>query len=266
MRASCMLSLGGAPAQIARVFFHEQSYAAKSNVYECLVEWRHWKVPHSFRRLLQALSQAENVLQLTNTLAYSAVAANKSFIIFVPESEKVSCKIFLEVRDTDSFEDVIDQQTVPCSAQKFHFQSVSLRPRKFYEICAKFVAENVVAGTASQNFKCIDVESEANSTTSLSSSTASTRKEPILPLVLTLIFLSVGIAVLVVLYLVVKGYLNDRHLAGFLPEPAVAQSRRAYKVIDSLLSSLCSTCNVFSMKHRRRRRRDHIPVDQVTIL
>ena len=35
--------------------------------------------------------------------------------------------------------------------------------------------------------------------------------QPILPLVLTLVFLGVGIATLVVLYLIVKGYLSDRH-------------------------------------------------------
>ena len=36
---------------------------------------------------------------------------------------------------------------------------------------------------------------------------------PILPLVLTLVFLGVGIATLVVLYLILKGYLSDRHKA-----------------------------------------------------
>ena len=179
-----------------------------------------------------------------------------------------ACKIFLQVKDTDSFEDVIDQQTVPCKAQKFHFQSISLQKQKFYEICATLIDDSVTV--TSQNVQCINVESETDSstnfltpTTSSTSTSASAKKAPILPLILTLIFLSIGIAVLVVLYLVVKGYMNERHRSGFLPEPAVAQTRRAYKVIDSLFSSLCVTCDVFSWKHRRRRRRDHIPVDQV---
>merc|ERR1712156_512468 len=40
-----------------------------------------------------------------------------------------------------------------------------------------------------------------------------THKAPILALVLTLVFLGIGIAALVVLYLIVKGYLSDRHKA-----------------------------------------------------
>ena len=176
------------------------------------------------------------------------------------------CKIFLQVKDTDAFEDVIDQQTVPCKAQKFHFQSISLQKQKFYDVCATLIDDS--DAVTSQSFQCISVESEADSTANFLPPTAtptltSSKKAPILPLILTLIFLSIGIAVLVVLYLVIKGYMNERHRAGFLPEPAVAQTRRAYKVIDSLFSSLCVTCDVFSWKHRRRRRRDHIPVDQV---
>merc|ERR1712156_1266667 len=42
---------------------------------------------------------------------------------------------------------------------------------------------------------------------------SSNHQLPILPLVLTLVFLGIGIATLVVLYLIVKGYLSDRHKA-----------------------------------------------------
>ena len=188
-------------------------------------------------------------------------------------SDANSCKVLLQVRDTDAYEDIVDQQTVPCRSQKFHFQSVSLLRQKFYEVCAKLTSEtDTAAEPGSQNFQCVNVESETKNlstsnvlaSASKTSTSATLAKEPILPLVLTLIFLSFGIAVLVILYLVVKGYLNDRHRAGFLPEPALTQSRRVFKIINSLFSSHCMTCSVFSLKHRRRRqRRDHLPVDQV---
>ena len=86
-------------------------------------------------------------------------------------------------------------------------------------------------------------------------------KEPILPLILTLVFLALGIAVLVVLYLIVRGYLSDRNQAGFLPEPAV-HSGRAGKIVDSLVSSFFWTSDFLSWKHRRRRRH-HAPVGDV---
>merc|ERR1711902_172203 len=65
--------------------------------------------------------------------------------------------------------------------------------------------------------KCTSVISMRPSTSKTYQAMASAphqlKKAPVLALVLTLVFLGIGIAALVVLYLIVKGYLSDRHKA-----------------------------------------------------
>ena len=192
------------------------------------------------------------------TLLHASLDLNRqSLSVFfrVEVSDKVqdSCKLILQVKDADVIEGILAQQSVPCSTQKFHFQQMSFSKQNFYEVCAKLETDESFS-------KCVTVERDiyAKQTSAFASST---KKEPILPLVLTLVFLAIGIAVLVVIYLVVKGYLSERHRPGLVPD--AAHSGLAGKVIDSLVSSLYWTCHLFSWKHRRRRRRDHLPVDQV---
>jgi hypothetical protein len=194
----------------------------------------------------------QNVTLLHAFFNWNRDAVSVVFRVQVPEDQKDACRVLLQVRDTDALEDVIDQQVVPCKNQNFHFQEISLPKQKFYEVCAKLLS---AGGDAEPAPKCIDVEAESGDR--FSAQNRPPPKEPILPLVLTLIFLAVGIAVLVILYLVVRGYLSDRHRAGFLPEPL--RPARACKIVGSALSSL--TCHLFSWK-RRRRRAGHVPVEQ----
>ncbi len=149
---------------------------------------------------------------------------NESLSVFfrvqVPdEVAESACKLVLQVKDADATDSVVAQQAVSCRTQKFHFQQMSLHKQNFYEVCAKLETGIDGLEDSDTNSQCVSVEREVEAATSKSYSTTSSTKEPILPLVLTLVFLAIGIAVLVVLYLVVKGYLSDRHRPGFLPEP-----------------------------------------------
>ena len=208
------------------------------------------------------VSSKTSLSLLHASLNWNSESLSVFFRVQVPDEVADSaCKLVLQVKDADVTESVVAQQTVSCKTQKFHFQQMSLHKQNYYEVCAKLETGNDGLTESDTSSHCVSVEREveAAATKSYSTTTSST-KEPILPLVLTLVFLAIGIAVLVVLYLVVKGYLSERHRPGFLPEPQ--HPGRAGKILDSLVSSLYWTSQLFSWKHRRRRRH-HLPVGEV---
>ena len=133
-----------------------------------------------------------------------------------------SCHINLQIEAGD-FDDlgerVVASHILQCSKEgSFQFNGLRLDPESHLRICAWLDFGNHIYHT---NSVCTDViETEGSNLRLKAPSTPDgwhdplhQRKAPILPLVLTLVFLGVGIATLVVLYLIVKGYLSDRHKA-----------------------------------------------------
>ena len=65
------------------------------------------------------------------------------FRVQVLEQLRDSCKLQLKVQNSDEVDNVLAQQTVSCSAQKFVFQQISssISRQGFYEVCASIQSE-----------------------------------------------------------------------------------------------------------------------------
>jgi len=130
----------------------------------------------------------------------------------------LECKINLVVEagdEDDIGERVVATHIIKCEAKNFTFNSVRLASNQDrLRVCA-FLDFGPTLNYHTNSI-CSNVIS--NQIAVAEPATLQPRRplhhsQPILPLVLTLVFLGVGIATLVVLYLIVKGYLSDRHKA-----------------------------------------------------
>jgi len=102
-----------------------------------------------------------------------------------------------------------------CEVEKYTFHSLRLQYEDRLRVCAWLDFGPTYQHT---NSKCSNVISNlmlpASAEPAIQRPHRPAHKSaPLLPLVLTLVFLGVGIATLVVLYLILKGYLSDRHKA-----------------------------------------------------
>ena len=127
-----------------------------------------------------------------------------------PESD---CQISfqIEAADPDDMgERVVSSHQKSCEGQSFTFEGLRIDPmdQDRLRVCAWLDFE-----FQHSNSKCTSVTSPKPSKSKSYQEIHQHKKAPILALVLTLIFLGIGIAALVVLYLIVKGYLSDRHKA-----------------------------------------------------
>ena len=134
------------------------------------------------------------------------------------QSSNVECKINLlvEAGDPDDLgERVLATQISRCEVEKYTFHSLRLQYEDRLRVCAWLDFGPTYQHT---NSKCSNVISNlmlpASAEPAIQRPHRPAHKSaPLLPLVLTLVFLGVGIATLVVLYLILKGYLSDRHKA-----------------------------------------------------
>ena len=135
-------------------------------------------------------------------------------------NQQSDCQITFEIKARDPHDlgqRVVNSHKKACKGQNFTFQGLRIDPLLTnLQVCASLDLQHQSGSSIQKRTtKCTSVIT----TTPLKSKTYqerppnSTHKAPILALVLTLVFLGIGIAALVVLYLIVKGYLSDRHKA-----------------------------------------------------
>ena len=129
-----------------------------------------------------------------------------------PDSD-CQISIQIEASDPDDLgERVVASHRKGCQGHNFTFQGLRINPEDKLRVCAWLDFE-----FQHSDSKCTPVNSMRPSTSKTYQAMATAphqlKKAPVLALVLTLVFLGIGIAALVVLYLIVKGYLSDRHKA-----------------------------------------------------
>ena len=126
-----------------------------------------------------------------------------------PESD-CQISIQIEASDPDDLgERVVASHRKGCQGHNFTFQGLRISPNDKLRVCAWLDFE-----FQHSDSKCTFVISLRPSKSKTYQAISAAKKgAPVLALVLTLVFLGIGIAALVVLYLIVKGYLSDRHKA-----------------------------------------------------
>merc|ERR1719266_177191 len=137
------------------------------------------------------------------------------------QSSDVECKInlFVEAGDADDRgERVVATQIIKCEKSNFTFTNLRLASNDRLRVCGwldfgpLYYHTHSVCETVISNITSPPLAPGRAEPATLRPRRPQT-SAPLLPLVLTLVFLGVGIATLVVLYLIVKGYLSDRHKA-----------------------------------------------------
>ncbi len=122
----------------------------------------------------------------------------------------------LEAGDADDLgERVAATHKVTCkNAREFSFVGLRVDPMDVLRLCCWL---ELGPGRAHTSPLCVTVQKVVQSVSAKFEDGGQLQNDgggaPILPLALTLVFLGVGIAALVVLYLIVRGYLSDRHKA-----------------------------------------------------
>lgn len=152
----------------------------------------------------------QNTIKLVGVEAtYSHPGSVKVFLDVTGQSRD-HCQFNLQVEagDYDDLgERVVASHKIRCQAKEFNFQGLRFAPNDKVRVCAWL-------GFYVTNSVCSNVITIQPSPSQMKAMAKPPRHSvPVLPLVLTLVFLAVGIAALVVLYLIVKGYLSDRHKA-----------------------------------------------------
>ena len=178
----------------------------KSDPAEAAVEVTHYKNEASLASLdsIHAKQVIQNVIEVTFEVKN--------------QSSNVECKINLlvEAGDPDDLgERVLATHISRCEVEKFTFHNLRLQYEDRLRVCAWLDFGPTYQHT---NSKCSNVISNlmlpASAEPAIQRPHRPAHKSaPLLPLILTLVFLGVGIATLVVLYLILKGYLSDRHKA-----------------------------------------------------
>lgn len=168
---------------------------------------------------------------LAATLDYTQVLV--SYKVDLQDSTE-ECKVSLQVEAVDA--DRLGERVVAvahrisCTGETFLF--TGLNDREEMKVCAWIEQQDDPQDSRAQ---CAKVKGPQ---VMYRARSQGNEKAPVLPLVLTLVFLGVGIAALVVLYLIVRGYLSDRRKASLVqmrqnggrPEECVQQQvrRRMY--------------------------------------
>ena len=135
-------------------------------------------------------------------------------------NQQSDCQITFEIKARDPHDlgqRVVKSHKKSCKGQNFTFQGLRIDPLLTnLQVCASLDLQHQSSDSIQKRTsKCTSVKTTIplKSKTYQERPTNITHKAPILALVLTLVFLGIGIAALVVLYLIVKGYLSDRHKA-----------------------------------------------------
>ena len=134
-------------------------------------------------------------------------------------NQQSNCQITFEIKARDPHDlgqRVVKSHKKSCKGQNFTFQGLRIDPLLTnLQVCASLDLQHQSSSIQKRTSKCTSVKTTIplKSKTYQERPTNITHKAPILALVLTLVFLGIGIAALVVLYLIVKGYLSDRHKA-----------------------------------------------------
>ena len=156
------------------------------------------------------------IATLTSIEAFARSEGQVDVIYDISEDDIEDCQVTFQVEAGD-FDDlgerVVASHKLSCHrGQNFTFRGLRTAPNDILRVCAWLEFGPLIYHT---NSICADVQIGQRQVASsrVARVHESSTSEPILPLVLTLVFLGVGIATLVVLYLIVKGYLSDRHRA-----------------------------------------------------
>merc|ERR1719189_1563737 len=166
---------------------------------------------HNFGPTLASLTSINATTVIQGVIEVSFDIKNSS------KSDEVECKINLSVEagtSEDHGERFLATQIINCEAKNFTF--IGLRPASNHKlrVCAFLdFGPTLHYHTDSKCSYVISNQIAVAEPATLQPRRPITHKAPILALVLTLVFLGIGIAALVVLYLIVKGYLSDRHKA-----------------------------------------------------
>ena len=122
-----------------------------------------------------------------------------------------NCKIYLQIETDNAIVDynerIVASHMLNCHTRNFTFGGLRILPSDTLRVCGWLQFGPQYYHTDS---KCANVISIPMK---VPEKLIRPKSAPVLPLVLTLVFLGIGIAALVVLYLIVKGYLSDRHKA-----------------------------------------------------
>ena len=138
-----------------------------------------------------------------NLLSSSSIKVDYSTLNKVDQNCQINLQV--EAGDADDLgERVVANQIISCTSKEFIFEGLRFVPRDKIRICAWLDFGPLFYHTNSVCSNVIRIQNHERH---------EIQTAPILPLVLTLVFLAVGIACLLVLYLIVKGYLSDRHKA-----------------------------------------------------
>lgn len=167
---------------------------------------------------LQGQSHRHPIASLKSLSAKSDIIGQVDIVFEVDfevnSTDLRGCRLALQIEaDAQDFnERVVATHQVKCEGQTFSFYGLRVASEDALRVCGWLEFGPDYWHT---NSKCIPVENLSSSKTVKANYKGphTPTEAPVLPLVLTLVFLGVGIAALVVLYLIVKGYLSDRHKA-----------------------------------------------------
>ena len=184
------------------------------------------------------------------------------------------CQIHLQIEAgtaIDVNERIVSAHNLGCQSNHFSFNGLRVVTGDQLRVCAWLEFGPAFYHTDSQ---CANVILfSARDTSEVENSEAaeklinrsSNHQLPILPLVLTLVFLGVGIAALVVLYLIVKGYLSDRHKAELFQMRFCSVNHNNNATTNPKPPGLCLrwTWRFFAWKRRRHHR--PLPNDELML-
>ena len=160
---------------------------------------------------LASLTSIDATTVIQGTIEVSFDIKNQS------KSDEAECKINAVVEagdEDDPSERVLATHIIKCEAKNFTFHSLRLASNDQLRVCAYLdFGPTLNYHTNSLCSNVISNQMAVAEPATLRPRRPLHNSRPILPLVLTLVFLGIGIATLVVLYLIVKGYLSDRHKA-----------------------------------------------------
>ena len=179
---------------------------------------------------------------------------------FTDKSAIRSCTMNLQVVDTDLIEtgdseSVVSNALIPCTSQSYKFTKIFIHGH--LKVC---VTQELVYDIAITTDKTCTRVMETFSEP-LPVQRTPVKERPLLPLILTLVFLCVGIIALVILYLIFKGCLKDRRdvflnqFQSVSSNPFHEDGQRCSGLSQNIRRTLWFICPLGIFKGRRRRRR-----------
>ena len=183
------------------------------------------------------------------------------------------CQIHLQVEAgtaIDVHERIVAKHILSCQSNHFSFNGLRVVAGDQLRVCAWLEFGPAFYHTDSQCanvilFSARDDNSGVENSEAEKLINRSNKSLPVLPLVLTLVFLGVGIAALVVLYLIVKGYLSDRHKAELFQMRFCSVNHNNNATTNPKPPGLCLrwTWRFFAWKRRRHHR--PLPNDELML-